>query len=183
LTSKGKQYVKKLDNDSSRLIKQPHLSVRIACIRKSGARNENTENEYLFYTRRKQPYYGCQGFPAGKLQHGEIISEAAGRELLEETGLAGNPELVAVTHYLDMDKKGNCITDKIMFLFIVHNPKGELIQSNEGKYEWVKRSEVKNWLKNPFESIEGALAELGLIDTFDGQIQFIEKAEEVEEKF
>lgn len=178
LTEQGKQYVKVVDNQTGEIIKQPHLSVRAACIRKKGI-----ENEYLFYTRLKHPYYGCQGFPAGKLQHGEIISEALLRELKEETGLSGKPELVAVTHYLDMNKNGDCLTDKIMFLFIVKDTMGELRGSEEGKYEWVKRSEVIQKITKPFENIEGVMDELDMIDSFDGKISFIEKTNEVEDKF
>jgi len=178
LDVKGKQYVKKMDNVSGEVIKQPHLSVRAACIRKISG-----ENEYLFYKRLKHPYYGCQGFPAGKLEHGEIISEAVLRELKEETGLTGTPELAAITHYLDMDKSGNCLTDKIMFLFVIRNPIGKLVGSEEGEYSWIKRSEVETKITNPFENIEGVLKELELLDKFYGKITFIEKANEVEEKF
>jgi 8-oxo-dGTP diphosphatase len=178
LTERGKQYVKVVDNQTGEIIKQPHISVRAACIRKNGK-----ENEYLFYTRHKHPYYGCQGFPAGKLQHGEIISEALLRELREETGLSGKPELVAVTHYLDINKKGDCLTDKIMFLFVVKDTTGELVSSEEGEYEWVKRSEVVLKITKPFENIEGVLSELEMIDDFGGKIKFIEKTNEVEDKF
>ncbi len=178
LTEPGKQYVKLVDNQTGEIIKQPHISVRAACVRKDGR-----ENEYLFYTRLKHPYYGCQGFPAGKLEHGEIIAEALLRELKEETGLSGNPDLIAITHYLDINKKGECLTDKIMFLFIVKNTTGVLTDSEEGKYEWVKRSEVLQKVTKPFESIEGLLTELDMIDSFEGKINFIEKTNEVEDKF
>ena len=178
LTDKGKHYIKRLDGVSGELVKPPHVSVRAACIRKVG-----NENEYRFYTRLKHPYYSGQGFPAGKLQHGEKLGEAAIRELNEETGLTGEPKFAAITHYLDMNKRGECITDKLMFLFIVENPTGTLADSEEGKYEWIKRSEVDSKITKPFESMEGVYRELDLIDNFDGTIKFIEKANEVEDLF
>ncbi len=178
LTSAGKQYVKSMDNETGKQIKQPHLSVRICC-----TRTVDGETEYLFYTRLKHPYFGCQGFPAGKLEHGEILAEAAQRELLEETGLTGDAKLVAVTHYLDMDKSGQCLTDKMMFLFVVKDPVGELVDSIEGKYEWIKKSEVAAKIIKPFENIEGVFKELEVIEGFNGAITFIEEVNEVEERF
>lgn len=124
-----------------------------------------------------------QGFPAGKLEHGELLAGAAKRELLEETRLTGKPELAAITHYLDLDSNGNCITDKIMFLFIVRNPTGKLAGSAEGEYVGVKSSEVEEKITKPFEKMEGVLKELDMIEAFDGNINFIEKENNVEENF
>ena len=192
LDTKGKHYIKKMDNESGEIVKQPHISVRIACVRKveslevtadNKAADKNNENEYLFYKRLKHPYFGCQGFPAGKLEHGEIIKQAAARELLEETNLTADLQLCAVTHYIDLDKNKNVLTDKLMFLFIAQNPKGELVQSAEGEYGWVKRSKVKQKITKPFEDIDVVIKELDIIDSFDGTITFVESVHEVEEKF
>lgn len=178
LAGTGKQYVKKLDSETGKVVKQPHVSVRVACIKNTGP-----ENEYLFYTRLMHPYYGCQGFPAGKLEHGETLMEAAKREIQEETGLTGEPKMVAVTHYIDIDGSGECLTDKLMFLFTIMNPSGDLVGSKEGKYEWIKRSEVESKILKPFENIEGVLKELDILDKYDHHISFIEKVNNVEGKF
>lgn len=178
LANKGKQYIKKMDDVPGQIIKQAHLSVRIVCTREI-----QNEKEYLFYTRLKHPYYGCQGFPAGKLEHGEKLEEAAKRELLEETGLNGHAKLAAITHYLDLDKNGECLIDKIMFLFIVKNPEGKLEGSHEGKYEWVNESDIKKAITKPFENIEVLMEEIDLVNSFNGNITLLEKENEVESNF
>lgn len=41
----------------------------------------------LLIRRNKDPYKGLLGLPGGKIERGETLQDAAGREMLEETGL------------------------------------------------------------------------------------------------
>src|SRR5436190_10158647 len=69
LTSLGKEYANRMDTDKVLVTPQSKVSV-ILCPLKN-------DNEYLIYTRLKQPFYGCQGFMSGKVQYGELIIDAA----------------------------------------------------------------------------------------------------------
>jgi len=48
---------------------------------------QNTKGEILIMKRARTPFRGYWIFPGGKVEYGESIKEAAGRELFEETGL------------------------------------------------------------------------------------------------
>ncbi len=174
LTTKGKEYANQMDTETVKIMKQAKISAWVCPTRGEGA-----EKEYLIYTRLKQPFYGAQGFMSGKVQYGEFATEAAEREMMEEAGLKGEPFLVGIRHYVVIDKKDNTerkvVEDKFMYMFVVHNPTGELHQSPEGKYEWIKQSEFKEKVTNHFESFEGFLHDVEWIDGFKGEIFFEEK--------
>lgn len=60
--------------------------------------------------------------------------------------------------------------DKLMFLYLVENPSGELIGNKEGKFKWVNQDEWENYITQPFETKEQFEKELKMIDKFSGQI-------------
>jgi 8-oxo-dGTP pyrophosphatase MutT (NUDIX family) len=47
---------------------------------------------------------------------GEKVLEAASRELFEETGLSGNPKLLALIHYLFKNNFEEVIQDEYIYL-------------------------------------------------------------------
>lgn len=171
LTNKGKEFAGRLDTDVLKVKKQAKISAWVCPIR-----IVNNETEYLIYTRLKSPFYGCQGFMSGKVDYGETVLEAARRELKEECNLEGNPEIVYLKHYIVFDNKTKeLLEDKFMFLCVVKEPRGEVIQSDEGKYEWVKESDLKKYITNHFESWEGFEAQLDGIRKFNGSISLVEE--------
>ncbi len=171
LTTKGKEYANQMDTGTVTIMKQAKISAWVCPTQGEGA-----DKQYLIYTRLKQPFYGAQGFMSGKVQYGEFASEAAEREMMEETGLKGEPTLVGIRHYVVIDKlTGKVVEDKFMYMFIAHNPTGELQQSSEGKYEWVKKSEFKEKVTNHFQSFEEFLHDIHWIDNFKGDLFFEEK--------
>jgi ADP-ribose pyrophosphatase YjhB (NUDIX family) len=112
------------------------------------------QNHFLIYTRQVQPFLGCQGFPAGKIDWGETITSAASRELMEETGLAGNPKVKAIIHFIFDKGTPEVIQDE--FLYVVHyaEPTGNLISSEEGENNWIPETELLGTLKKPFVPLQ-----------------------------
>lgn len=176
LTLAGKDFANRIDADNTMVQKQAKIGTYFACVRKKGK-----ETEFLIYTRLKQPFYGCQGFPTGKVQYGEKVTETAKRELKEETNLEGEPEVVLIKHFLVHDKTTKqLVEDKFLFLCIVYEPKGELIPSDEGKYEWVNEEDLKYYVTNHFEGFVAFMEEINALKNFKGQITFTEILQESE---
>lgn len=174
LTNFGKEYANRMDTEEVLIAKQSKISAWICCRRK---------NQYLIYTRLKQPFYGCQGFMSGKVKYGEKIVEAAERELEEETGLKGKPQIVSIKHFLVFDKQSNeLVEDKFMFLCLMENPTGELRPHDEGKYEWINENNLKSYVINHFESWRAFEKQLEEIKSFKGEIK-LEEIDHWSEKF
>ena len=170
LTDSGKSYANRLDTEKVTVKPQAKLSAWLIC------RRQREEVEYLIYTRLKHPFYGCQGFPSGKIDHGEKVIETAKRELFEEAGLAGKPEVIHLRHYLVYDSKGiELKEDKFMFMCLFDEPEGELEPDpTEGKYEWVRESELKGYVTNHFESWGAFSEQLQIIKDYDGTLTMAE---------
>ncbi|MBD3329422.1 NUDIX domain-containing protein [Candidatus Dojkabacteria bacterium] len=170
LTNSGKEYANTMDTDQVRIMKQGKITVLHI-----GYRYVDQELEVLMYTRLKEPFYGCQGFPAGKVRYGELVEEAASREFQEETGYIGKAEKFAIGHYVNLEKVSDrVIEDKYMFFCRIKDPSGSLVGSEEGKYEWVPQSKLKDYLKRPFESYDEVIKVIKLLKKFDGGIVMIE---------
>lgn len=171
LTSSGKEYSNRIDTDTNNVPLQAKLSVFVCCIRQLKGKNQ-----YLIYTRLKQPFYGCQGFLSGKIMYGETVIQTAKRELFEETKLSGDPKIVGLKHFrVHEEKSGNLVEDKFMFLCVVRNPKGNLRRKNkEANFEWVKQEDVLLKVQKPFEPIGEFMEFLKEATEFRGQLNFQE---------
>lgn len=179
LTKEGKQYAIHLNSEEVKITKQARLCVRVCPIR-----YVNGEKEYLIYTRLKHPFYGCQGFMSGKVEYGEKIVEAAKRELKEETNLDDDPKVAFITHIGTLDKENEQILeDRVMFVCIAENPQGELIPCRDGKYTWVSKKDLDEFVNKPVISKENFIQEIELVDSYDGKIELIEEWNDNSEKF
>lgn len=172
LTKNGKKFAIRIDSDTAKLEPQAKLGVGIGCVRK-----RNAKEQVLIYTRLKHAYYGCQGFPAGKIRQGEMILDAAERELEQETGLTGKAKLAGIFHYHIFNKLGKeLLDDLILFLCRFDNPKGKLKGSNEGKYEWVDAEKISKYIKKPFQSKKMFLKEVDVLLKNSAKPEFIEES-------
>lgn len=171
LTKDGKKFALRIKAENAHLVKQAKLGVSLGCIRELGG-----EIQILMYTRLKHAYYGCQGLPAGKVEQGETIIEAAERELNEETNLVGKPQVAGIFHYHIFSKDGSeLLDDLLLFLCRFTNPIGELIGSHEGRYEWVNVGDLPQYLKKPFQSKNFFFDEVKNLIDQNKSLQFFEK--------
>ena len=166
LTSSGKELANRMDLGDKTIGIQAKISVLIVCIEKS----KTNSDRYLLYTRLKSPFYNYQGFPTGKVLRGENILDGAKRELYEETGLVGSPELFAIRHYKIYDLNKNLLEDKVFFACKFINPTGELTNNPEGNYKWVNKESIWDYLKRPVNEIKEIIKALN-----SDNITFLEK--------
>ncbi len=175
LTNKGKTYVARIDTEKNRILPQALNIVWLLC-----TRNKKI-NEILIYERHKQPYYGCQGFPAGKIDFGEKVIDAAKRELESECGLKGSCKLKAINHYITFGKENDqVVQDKFLYLCHFQNPTGKIIDSYEGIYKWIPIKDLKKHLKKPFSDINDYLHALDQIKPRGQKIEYKEFVEHSE---
>ena len=77
----------------------------------------------------------------GKLIDGESPEECVKREVLEESGLSiKNP----ILHGFITFPKFDGVDDWLVFVYTACNFEGSLIDSNEGKLEWINNKELFN---------------------------------------
>lgn len=171
LTAIGKEYANRMDTDEVKILQQAKLGARVGCVR-----TVNGVQEFLVYTRKKQPFFNCQGFLAGKIRYGEKVLDAAARELEEETGLTGSPVLVEVEHMRVYDKETKeLLEDKFFFFYKVENPTGTLTPNEEGEHYWISENNLAEQVTNPFNSLDEFFGEINLLKNFTGTVSFIEK--------
>lgn len=93
-------------------------------------------DEILLQNRIKKDWRGYT-LPGGHVEKGESITKSVIREMKEETGLdIYEPRLCGVKQFPIDDGR------YVVFLYKTDKFEGELASSDEGKVEWVKRSEI-----------------------------------------
>ena len=141
LTAQGQRYVDKLSLASFEPRFQPKIVTVIIL--------KNPKGEYLFYTRKRQPFYGMLGFPYGKIHFGETIHEAAERELKEKTGLSAKLEHRGDVYLTIYNKDKELVADMLCHVFLGGNPSGKLLAETEvGSSSWedIKTIGKKNFI-------------------------------------
>ena len=138
LTQKGKAFASRLDIDGLVIERQgtPGVAVTAKKIIKG-------ETHYLIQQRLKEPFYGYYGFINGKIKFGESSFNTAKRELFEETGLTGKPEILCVYHKMRGPSENQIKLDNFFFVYLIKHPKGMLIDTKEGKNNWYTIEEIK----------------------------------------
>lgn len=100
------------------------------------------DNKTLMLFRNKKPndvHEGKWNGLGGKFEKGETPEECVIREVKEESGLMiKNPKLHGIITFPMFDGK----KDWYVFMFTVKDFEGELIDSNEGKLEWIENEKL-----------------------------------------
>lgn len=74
--------------------------------------------------------------PGGKVEENETPTECIIREFKEETGLELiNPKLKGVAYWNDG-------VEGIIFIYTANHFNGEIVESYEGKLEWIEKSDI-----------------------------------------
>ncbi len=95
----------------------------------------------MIYRNKKENDYheGKWNGIGGKLEQGETPEECAVREIYEETGLTvRNPKLKGMITFPLFDGKD----DWYVFVFVINEFSGELIDSPEGTLEWIPDEKI-----------------------------------------
>lgn len=98
----------------------------------------HNEDSFLLQDRVKEDWKGYT-LPGGHIEPGESIVDAVVREMKEETGLMiKSPRLCGIKQFpIDGGRY-------IVFLFETDQFEGKIVDSDEGKMYWVKKSELSN---------------------------------------
>jgi len=153
LTIEGKDFIGRIDTVNLNIEKNPKVSVLIYIRR----RKDKGNFEYLMSKRLKQPYLGKVGNITGKIKFGETFSQAAERELEEETGLKADLKLNHIYHKIRIDENRIPVQDGVFAVFIAMRLKGKIRQTKEAKLFWTtleklyKRKDLFDDVKENFE--------------------------------
>jgi 8-oxo-dGTP diphosphatase len=150
LTQKGKQYAGKLDVYGLKMEKFGTPGVAV-----SATKIIDGKLHFLIQQRLKEPMYGYYGFINGKIKFGEFSEETAKRELLEETGLTGEPKFICIQHRLRGPSREEIKLDHYFFIYMFDEPEGELKHSEEGKNYWFTLEKIADL--NTFPGFEYSL--------------------------
>ena len=98
-------------------------------------------NTLMIYRNKKENDYhmGKWNGLGGKMENGETPEECAVREVWEEAGLkVKNPEMKGFLTFPLFDGKD----DWYVFVFVIKDFEGEIIESNEGHLEWIPNDKL-----------------------------------------
>lgn len=148
LTPKGKEFANQMDTDMTEIEKQPKIAVMVVAKR---MRDGNVQ--VLVQERTKEPYYGYKGFITGKIRFGERVIETAQRELKEESGLdCEDFQIKRIVHnFVRLTTTGELVEDKMFYIVVANEPTGDIVDTMNGKNEWVTVAEFADLDKKYYD--------------------------------
>lgn len=146
LTLNGKMYADRAELDSFLPRMQPKIVTMIYCV--------NRKNETLLFKRTRSPLFNLSHLPYGKIHIGELIEEAAHRELKEKTGLETSLSHVGDI-YVRVYDGAELIVHVLHHVFVGKNTKGDILEKTEvGIPFWSKIEDIpKKELVGGFKEI------------------------------
>ncbi|MFA6518074.1 MAG: NUDIX domain-containing protein [Candidatus Shapirobacteria bacterium] len=177
LTLKGKSLVTNIDDVTKTVFGGYKVSVYMCPV---------IDGKVLLYRRLKHPQYGYVGLTSGKIAFGERILETASRELLEETGLVADFEIIGNLRQIRKDGEGKVIEDGLFYVCFTDKVEGKLTEKGlEGEYFWTELDKVSAIEKIFKPSVEIIIKEVKLRLTVevDWQTKFIYELEPAPEAY
>jgi ADP-ribose pyrophosphatase YjhB (NUDIX family) len=101
------------------------------------------DGRILLIKRIKGSYAGLLGMPGGKIELNEHASDAAAREVLEESGIRSRAKRFAGIVSEHETEGGNVLNHFLLFLFELEPEGTEITEGAEGKAEWVGLAELE----------------------------------------
>jgi len=153
LTARGKKLATHIDIFSGELEVMP-----LTCVSALAMREVDGVRQYLVHQRNKHPHFGYYSLPGGKAKHGHLLINEVLRELKEETGLTGLPELIQINRGLSVNQgQAEVLVDAVYYIYKVTDVRGTLRDTKEGKNSWFTREEI-NQLQPVFADLLAAIA-------------------------
>ena len=128
------------------------------------------DGKFVALQRTRQPFIGAIEWPAGAIMHGENVSVAAKRILLERLGVSGTPSFVGMFRRIDM--YNNAVFDDKLFALHTYKLPAAAMPQKEGFVG-------KTLLCSPDELLKLETPSKSLVDIFtfitSGASEFIER--------
>lgn len=101
------------------------------------------DGKILLIKRKKGDYVGLLGLPGGKVEKNEHLSDAAIREILEESGIKSDfkDHLGFISEHLI--ENGNVLQHFLLHICELNPKTTRIINDSEGKLGWYNLSEIK----------------------------------------
>lgn len=160
LTSEGLAVAEHLSLETFKPRQQATIVTLIAC--------RNAKGEWLFYQRHRQPLIDMVGFPYGKVHQGESVAEAAGRELLEKTGIRAKLQHRG-DGYITIYQGSDVVSQVLFHFFYGRAPEGQIKAHKTGQAQWASMRDIA-----PNQLIPSVADLIRLNDENPGQLFFTE---------
>lgn len=143
LTDEGKRLFLILDNEESRAVPQPKLSVLVVL---------KDRGKLLVQKRLKQPFYGFYELPTQRVMWGESIMKTAADLMRSEVGISIQSSFRGLLHKIEKSEEANVNDDKYYAVLEVTSWKGKIKDSFKfGVNTWMTPVELIKEEKSHFD--------------------------------
>jgi len=102
------------------------------------------DNQILLIKRVRGDYVGLLGLPGGKIEKNEHLSEAAVREILEESGIESNFKNYSGLVSEHLIENGNILQHFLLHVCELEPKTTDILNDSEGKLAWFNLDELQN---------------------------------------